>query len=290
MVLSTQTHYAAKTFGLPKAIDMIADAGFDALDLSMFYEQQIAWIFEDGYKEPLNRALQRAKNRGLFFNQAHAPFPTLKENDPEYNKINLPRVIRAIEAAGAVGAKNVIVHPVAYSEAQTERNVEMYTSLAPVARENGVKIAIENMWGRDPRRGVICKNVCSDAEGLLELFHLLPSDCFTVCLDLGHIGLVGDYEAPTIRALGADALTCVHVHDNDYKHDAHTAPFLMDLPWKEIANAFADIGYRGDITLEADDFLRPLPPTLYAAGLSFMHAAGRELIRMIGEAERSADE
>ena len=288
MILSTQTHAAAAAFGFEEAVKMIAQAGFDALDMSMFYADDTKWMFEPGFETRIRQGKALAEACGVYFNQAHAPFPTIKANDEAYNRENLPRVIRSIEIAGMLGVKNIVVHPVVFPENQKENNIKMYTDLLPYAKRVGVKIALENMWGRDHRRGVICKNVCSDAAELADYADALPREYFTVCLDIGHIGLVGDYEAPTIEALGADRLTCVHVHDNDYIHDSHVCPFTMDLPWKEIAAAFAKIGYRGDITLEADDFLFRLPTTLYASGLKFMHDAGRELIRMIEENKNKA--
>lgn len=281
MILSEQTHYTARAFGIETAIGMIADAGFDAMDLSMFIEPSTDWMFSDGYAARAEKIGALARSRGVYFNQAHAPFPTVKPNDPEYSRENLRRVRRSIEIAGILGIKNIIVHPVVFPENLKENNLQMYLDLLPDAKAAGVKIALENMWGRDDRRGVICKNVCSDAATLAEYADALPKEYFTVCLDIGHVGLVGEYEAQTIRALGAERLTCVHIHDNDYIHDSHRAPFTMRLPWKEIARAFADIGYRGDLTLEADDFLGPLPKALYASGLRFMHDAGRYLIRMI---------
>ncbi len=283
MILSTQTHAAAAAFGQETAVEMIAAAGFDAADMSMFYEDDTKWMFEPGFEPRVLKLRALAEENGVYFNQAHAPFPTVKANDEEYNRVNLPRVVRSIEIAGMLGVKNIVVHPVVFPENQKERNLQMYLDLLPHAKRAGVKIALENMWGRDPRRGVICKNVCSDAAGLADYVDALPEEFFTICLDIGHIGLVGDYEAPTIEALGADRLTCVHIHDNDYIHDSHVCPFTMKLPWKEIAAAFAKIGYRGDITLEADDFLFPLPKALYPSALRMMHDAGRELIRMIEE-------
>ena len=285
MILSTQTDATARTFGLEKAVEMIARAGFDAVDLSMFYEDSTQWMFAPGFESRILAAKKVAEENGVYFNQAHAPFPTVKANDEEYNRVNLPRVIRSIEIAGMAGVKNIVVHPVVFPENQKENNLKMYMDLLPHAKRAGVKIAVENMWGRDPRRGIIVKNVCSDAAELADYADALPAEWFTVCLDIGHVGLVGEYEAPTIEALGADRLTCVHIHDNDYIHDSHVAPFTMKLPWEQIAAAFAKIGYRGDITLEADNTLTPLPPALYDAGLRFMHAAGRQLIRMIEEAK-----
>ena len=287
MILSTQTSAAANRFPHETAVQMIAEAGFDAIDLSMFDNESNRWIFEDGFETRVKALLAVAEQSGVFFNQAHAPFPSYIVGNEEYNRRIRPMLLRSIEVAGLLGAKNIIVHPVVFPERQKERNLEMYNELLPTAKRAGVKIALENMWGRDDRSGIIVPNVCSVAEELADYADGLDPEWFTVCLDIGHVGLVREYEAPFIRTLGAKRLTCVHIHDNDYIHDTHTCPFTGKLPWNEIAAAFAQIGYTGDITLEADNFLNHnLPLTLYPAGLRFMAAAGRELIRMIEEAKQ----
>ena len=287
MKLSTQTDITAQRFTQEDAVRLIAAAGFDAVDLSMFENDSTKWMFEDGFVPRVQALKLLARNCSVYFNQAHAPFPSYRVGDDEYNKKIRPMLIRAIEIAGLLEIPNIVVHPVVFPERQKEKNLDMYNGLLPTAKRAGVKIALENMWGHDPRTGVIVPNVCSVAEELADYVDSLDPEWFTVCLDIGHIGLVREYEAPFIKTLGADRLTCVHIHDNDFVGDLHTCPFTGRLPWKEIAGAFADIGYRGDITLEADNFLaKNLPLRLYPAGLKFMEAAGRELIRMIEEAKQ----
>ena len=283
MILSTQTDLTAAMFGPKKTVALIAEAGFDAIDLSMFEGESTAWIFSEGFEKRIRELVRIAEEYGVYFNQAHAPFPSYRVGDEAYNQKIRPMLIRAIEAAGLAGIRNIVVHPVFFPENKKENNLKMYNELLPHAKRAGVKIALENMWGRDPRSNTIIPNVCSLAEELAEYADALDPEWFTVCLDIGHIGLVREYEAPFIRTLGAKRLTCVHIHDNNYFEDQHTSPFLGKLPWQEIMQAFADIHYQGDLTLEADNMLRNLPAALYPAGLRFMEAAGRELIRMIEE-------
>ncbi len=286
MVLSTQTDVIAQKTSLETAVRMIAEAGFDAVDLSLFENDSTKWIYEPGFEPRLKELVRLAQDCGVYFNQSHAPFPSYRVGDDAYNEKIHPMLIRAIEAAGIAGVKNIVVHPVDFPFDKKENNLKMYNGLLETAKRAGVKIALENMWGRDPRTNVIVPNVCSVAAELADYADALDPDWFTVCLDIGHIGLVREYEAPFIKYLGADRLTCVHIHDNDYISDLHTCPFTGKLPWPEIAQAFAEIGYRGDLTLEADNFLNKyLPVSLYPAGLRFMEAAGRELIRMIEEAK-----
>ena len=285
MILSTQTDLTAKMFGPEKAVELIAHAGFDAVDLSMFEGESTTWVFADGFEKRAKGLLRIAEENGVYFNQAHAPFPSYCVNDEAYNIKIRPMLIRAIETAGILGVKNIVVHPVFYPENKKENNIRMYNELLPYAKRAGVRIALENMWGRDPRMNTIIPNVCSTAQELAEYVDALDPEWFTVCMDIGHIGLVREYEAPFIRTLGAKRLTCVHIHDNNYLEDQHTCPFLGKLPWQEITQALAEIGYIGDLTLEADNFLKRMPASLYPAGNAFMAAAGRELIRMIEEAK-----
>lgn len=56
-------------------------------------------------------------------------------------------------------------------------------------------------------------------------------------------------------------------------------PFMEDLDWEAITDALAEIGYEGDFTLEADEFIRKLMPE--ASGL--MAKTGHYLIGRIEE-------
>lgn len=282
MYISTQTHYTARRFGIVKAVEMLAGAGFEAIDLSMFEEESTEEIYGDGYKELAAKLVETAQRRGVVFNQAHAPFPTVRWQDREYSERIWPKVIRSIEMAGLVGAKSIIVHPACFPENLKENNMKMYRDLEPYAAEAGVKIALENMWGRDGKRGYIVPNVCSVPAELADYFDSLNPEHFTVCLDIGHCGLVGEDEADFIRYLGADRLGCLHIHDNNYREDSHVVPFSMNLDWKSIAGALGEIGYRGDFTLEADNTLSNVPDGFLPTTLRYMHDAAEYLAKMSG--------
>jgi len=281
MILSTQTDVTAARFGLVGAIPVLAQAGFDAIDISMFSDESTEPIYSDGWQDLAAEMNETAKVNGVYFNQAHAPFPTIRPDDAEYSERTWPMVERAIRFAGLCGVKNIVVHPVFFPEDCKAKNMEMYNRLAPVAKEAGVKIALENMWGRDRKRNYIVPNVCSVPEDLADYYDGLDPDIFTVCLDLGHCGLVGVETADFIRYLGADRLTCLHIHDNNYREDSHQPPFTFNREyWNGVARALRDIGYRGDFTLEADNFLKHMPEELMPSGLRYMNDTGRQLIKM----------
>ncbi len=286
MILTTQTDYLARKFGHERAIEIIADAGFDAIDLSMFDMKNEDSVFmQDDYREYAKKLRSLAEGRGLSFRQAHAPFPCSKE-DTEYNAMIFPRIVRSIEIAGIVGAKCIVVHPmhhlryVEHSEELKEMNMDFYRRLAPYAKEAGIKIALENMWQRNPETKEIVVSACSRTKDFVDWIDTLNDDCFTACLDLGHSGLYGFDAAEQIKGLG-HRLGALHVHDNDYQADAHTAPYLGKMHWDTICEALAAIGYAGDFTLEADNFFNHFPETLAPNAAKFMQDIGRDLIDRI---------
>ena len=286
MLISTQTDAAGKHLGDAEGIKLICEQGFEAVDYSMFAMGRDDCVLNTPeYKEYALGLKKIADSYGVPFNQAHAPFATMRDGDDEYNAKMLPRVKRSIEIAGILGAKAIIVHPVAFKENQFEKNIAMYNELLPYAKAAGVKIALENMWGRDPETKKIIPNVCSTAEDFPRYVDALPREYFTACLDLGHCGLVGDDAANMIRALGHDRLTCLHIHDNDGVNDSHVMPFLGTIKWKAVAKALHDIDYSGDLTLEADAHLSRVPSQLLAPMERALFVSADILRNMIKDCE-----
>ena len=289
MILSTQTDYLYRKLGLEKAIDIIADSGFDAIDLTLFDMKNDDSVFcQDNYRELAQTIKERAQSRGLFFNQAHAPFPSSK-NDEAYNEMIFGRICRSIEIAGIVDAKCIIVHPMHHlpyidnADELKQLNMEFYRKLAPYAQAAGVKIALENMWQRNVEKKIVV-SACSRTKDFIDWIDTLNDDCFVACLDLGHSGLYGFDAAEMIKGLG-DRLGALHVHDNDYQGDHHEAPYLGKMHWDTICEALAQIDYKGDLTLEADNFFNHFPEELAQSASRFLHDIGRNLIDRIEKAQ-----
>ncbi|MBP5308932.1 MAG: sugar phosphate isomerase/epimerase [Clostridia bacterium] len=100
-------------------------------------------------------------------------------------------------------------------------------------------------------------------------------------MDIGHAEMVNCEGAPKIiRALGK-RIGCLHVHDNDLYDDLHTFPFSGDINWNEVAKALKDVGYGGNLTFEADAFMKNYPDELIADCLKLLERTGRYLINLI---------
>lgn len=280
MLLSTQTLELSKRFGDEGAIKIIHESGFDAYDYTFTDRGENDPVLKDDFRDYFKGLREFADKTGIVCNQAHARFPVAVYGESEWNKNRYDVVLRDIEAASVLGTKIIVVHPIHSRyplEGAYERNIEFYGGLMPYCRKYGIKIALENMWRTDPKRGFIIADVCSGAENFAKLLDGLSGDCFTACLDLGHCGLIGEEAQDAIRILG-NRIGALHVHDNDYLHDSHTLPYLGKMEWDNILAALAEVGYGGDFTYEADNFLVDIPSELMPCALKFMASVGRKMI------------
>ncbi len=290
MRISSQTHTLDDWFGMEQAVDMMVEAGYDGLDYSMF-SHDFAYLFQDGWKERAQALRARAEAKGAVFNQAHAPFGGGYEF---YTGQIAPVLPRVFEVAAAMGVPVVVVHPVqngryyGHEKELFEGNLRFYRMLAPYAKDCGLRIGIENMWQNHPVSRHIVDDVCAPPEELAAIFDELDDpDAFTVCLDIGHCAVCGREPDACIRCLGPDRMGALHVHDVDYVHDNHTLPGVLSIDWDAVCRALGEIGYRGDLTLEADAFLRGFGRDFAPTACAFMAARARYLANAIDRCRKA---
>ena len=290
MILSANTGVIGKRFGLDKAIEILAKAGFDAVDVTLCEQMRDAdhILNSDDYKTEAKRLWAVAISNGIYINQAHAYFPT-SFAEPEKNKTAYERVVRGIEIAAILGAKIIVVHPNQHlyyvegdnAEVLKQMNYEFYKSLLPLCEKYGIRIATENMWQMGHINKVIVDSTCSRGPEFCEYIDMIDSPWFTACLDIGHCGLVGQHPENMIRALGHDRLGALHVHDNNGREDNHVepmAPFVSSINWEEVCKALAEIDYSGDFTFEAENMFRNACSDTVDAIARHLHDIGRYLI------------
>lgn len=277
MKISTQTCVLANLFGDKKTIELLAEIGYDCIDYSMFGSKTESPLFGDDFEKYVLELKHVADESGICFNQTHAPFPSYKAGNEEYNEKTLPQIIRSIIITSILGAKHVIVHPTALRENQKEFNINFFNNLIPTCKEYNVVVALENMFGSNQNNGQIIANVCSTGKDFCEYLDELDPRYFTACLDTGHAGLVGETAENMIKVLGHDRLKALHVHDNNHLRDIHTLPFTQSLNWQAVTGALKEIEYTGDFTFEADNFLRGFPEELVVSASKFMLETGRYL-------------
>ncbi len=278
MLFSTNTTIATdrEEIGLEKGLSMLIDAGFTALDLSLFkYDFAVA---EDAL-QTAKRLRSLADSRGVVFNQSHAPFGGGYE---KYTKLTAPNFPKIFEFVGILGVKNIIVHPLQNGryydnkEALFDENMEFYSRLAPYAKNAGIKIAIENMWQHHPKTGRIIDDTCADPLELVRYYETLADkEAFTICLDLGHVAICGREPEREIKTIGHDRLGAIHAHDVDYITDTHTLPGVSKLNYDAICRSLAEIDYMGDFTLESEGFVRNMDTVFLPVAFKFMADTAR---------------
>lgn len=272
MLYSCQTCHLASRLGIHAAVDAMLDAGYPALDISLFGNN--GFMLADDWRETAKALRGKAEARGAVFNQAHAPFGGGFEH---YTKNLIPTFPRVFEFCEELGVRQIVVHPLQqgrYYGRERElfdMNMDFYRSLVPLSDKHGIKIAIENMWQTHPVTHRICDDVCANPHELAAYFDTLNDPAhFTVCLDIGHVALCGREPEDAIRILGNDRLGALHVHDVDYVSDLHTIPYLGRVNWSNVISALADIGYKGEFTMESDAFLARYPNDFLPTATRFM--------------------
>ena len=282
MRLSIHTDRLERRFGAIAAIKMIADAGFEAIDYSMYYSDLA--VFGRGGRILASELKRIAQARGLSFGQAHAPFSDFRlgEDADIHNRKIYTSICESIAIAARLGAPTIVVHPAEICPrlSRDDRflmNMELYSRLVSVAKESGIGISIENVWARHPdKNDKIVKSVCSDAEELIRYADALSGHGVTVCFDVGHAGLIGESAAGMVKALG-DRIKHIHLHDNDFETDSHTLPYLSSTNYGSVCKALGRICYSGDVTLESDGFIRNMPDGLVPAALLFSRSVAAHI-------------
>lgn len=293
-MIGTLTLPVARAFGETDALQKIAAAGFDAIDYSMHLYSLSDGIFDLSREEIARRYSvygAQAKAVGLTVGQLHAIYPTWT-GCAKSDERRCTAVILGILAAGAMDCPYVIVHPM-IPDAKTDgssrakiwrMNQEFYISLIPILRECRTKLCIENMFSFEGGRYV--PNCVSTAEDMAEYIDrmndIAGEERFAACLDTGHAHLLGLDLAGMVCALGS-RLQTLHLHDNDGRGDAHTAPYMGTLNWDRFLRALRTVGYAGILSFEAHGFIDAYPPELCSEALSMLAATGHHFERKISE-------
>ena len=283
MKTSTEIASAAKIVGEEKAVELIAKAGFDAWDFSMFSMCKYDWstksvlatdhpLSGNNYLAFARKLKQIGLDNGVHCNQSHAPFPVYCKDIRSYLK-------RAIECTAEAGGKICVIHPDNYKNAA--ENAEMYFELLPFAKECDVKLATENMWCWDNELDHSTFAACATPKSFCEHVDMLNDDFMVACLDIGHAEMKGSdtTAAEMIKALD-HRLAALHIHDNDKWHDSHQIPFSMDIDFLPIVKALKEIDYTGYFTLEADCYLKEYNADNVLNGIKNLADSAKKLVNM----------
>lgn len=281
--ISTEINSASKIVGEERAIELLAKAGFDGWDFSMFamskynkesgtYMQTEHPLSGQNYLAFARKLKQVGLDNGIVCNQSHAPFPVKNRNIYSYLK-------RAIECTAEAGGTHCVIHP--DNDKSAEENAEMFLELIPFAKDCGVKIATENMYNWDREKGHSLFAACATPKSFCEHIDIVGSEWLVACLDIGHAEMKGSDTTAVemIHTLGS-RLQALHIHDNNKVRDSHQLPFTMDIDFNAIAKALKDINYAGYFTLEAEAYLKIYTEENVFEGIQKLADSARRIAEM----------
>jgi len=186
----------------------------------------------------------------------HGPYEGLDmdNKDPELRPLISARFLRALEAAEAVGAGQMVLHSPYnawyhnnllatpdYAEKKLARIHEVLDPVVARAEAVGVALVIENIQDTEP----------AFRRAMVESFH---SDAIRLSIDTGHAQLARRAAgAPPVDYFVRDAgpaLAHVHLQDVDGHADRHWAPGEGEIEWHAVFRALADCGSDPHLVLE----------------------------------------
>ena len=254
MKLATSTgDYSAYTDSQETALTHIRNAGFRYAD----YNFGIDYNHRNGIyarnAEKHIRGITEFSNRiGISLVQAHSPMGDPLEDDGSF----LSDTLRCVDACGAWGIKNLVVHSGyrrGLSPEQTfEQNKAFFTPLLDRAERYGVNILVENF------NKMCIENLywIDNAPDLLRMIDWVNHPLFHAVWDVGHANMQEMPQDEALRLLGNHVLA-LHIQDNMGDKDAHLTPFLGTLNLDSVMNGLLDIGYNGYFTFEVGGVFTP---------------------------------
>ena len=240
----------------------IKKAGYDAIDLSLYsYTDEIMGPNRMSWEAGIRSA---AENNGLIIGQAHAKMGNVANLKQPY-KPPTEIYYRSIEVCGAIGCKNLVIHPLVAKavidenkyEELLDYNVRWFKELTGHAKAHRVHICIENAVDIRPHTIVTPFTVASDVIALVER---IGDPCIGICLDTGHAHIASQDIADMIRQF-SKYLRVLHLHDNfgmvmSIHPDRHLFPGAGTIDFPSVFRTLKEINFAGVINLEIGNIER----------------------------------
>ncbi len=180
----------------------------------------------------------------------HAPFADeidITSMDSQRRRHSRDELMRAADAAGALGVRYLVIHPGpekgGFPEHERfrrmENAVEVLNEVSRACRERGAALVLENM---------LPHLFSGRVRDLLWVLGALATTEVGICLDTGHAHLSGDLRTVAHKLSGH--LWMMHATDNHGRTDEHLPPGDGQIDWQRLLRQMLRIGFRGAIMLE----------------------------------------
>jgi len=189
-----------------------------------------------------------ADEQGFSFPQGHLWIPAdVAHPDDGERRLVLDGLKRWCELFAAVGAEAAVLHPGGQNATEAgwepariqARRLEGLAAVGDFVKGMPLTICLENLTPRLP----------VTLDELLVLTAELGEGQSGICLDTGHLNMIGGDCAEFVRKAGA-RLQALHVADNLGKNDDHLLPYGGKVEWEPVMRALLEIDYQGLFNLE----------------------------------------
>lgn len=241
MHIVTTTDVFPPAYQAEEVLNRLVAIGYSYLDMGFDYcvggDRLLAG---DDWRERTAALRKQADDLGVRYTHAHAPYNVGSRDEAQ---------LRSFEAAAILGARYIVAHPIHEidgriiddAEEFIRVNREATLPILPLMEKFGLILLSENiLWGAS----IHPKNI-------VELVKAVDSPLFGWCYDTGHSHSNG-IPVTVLRELDV-APHSLHIQDTHGQGfgDEHLIPGYGNIDWKEFLELLREVGYKGDLVLEA---------------------------------------
>lgn len=286
-----------------EGFNLLKKEGFSCADFSLnayltnisLYQNQKNDFFNQSEAE-LERYFQAhkcgAKEAGITINQMHMPYPIYVPRGKDELNDYLRDVVapKSMRICAFLDCPYIVVHGfklqhfLGSEELEWQETEKFLDSLAPLAKELGITICIENLYTSVAGHLIEgpCCNARKAAERIDRFNEKYHAEVLGFCFDTGHANLIGlDFE-DFITTLGT-RLKVLHIHDNDGIADLHQIPFTFtktrenktSTDWDGFICGLQGIHFDKVLSFETAPVLSSFPEEMKEEALGFIAKIGQ---------------
>ena len=238
--LSLATGFADEGGPIAPRLALVAAAGFTHVHWTEHWACDV--LYEDFYVEGVRRALAAAGLRLLDVHNSEVEAARPSSADEAVRSSGARLLANRIRFAAELGGRAVVVHPAPFDLTLPNAAVRWLAlersiaGVAPLCRETGVRVALENAPGPTPPE-------------YFRIVKAFPPEVAGFCFDSGHANIKGDPDLPVRMG---NRLLIVHLHDNRGENDDHAIPGTGTVDWARVLRGLESAGYRRPLNFEVN--------------------------------------
>lgn len=282
---------------------ILRKAGFSCADFSLNGYLLNSNIYQSELDDFFNKSLSElqkfftvhkkaAKEAGIIINQMHMPYPMyVPTGSKELNDYLWKEVApKSMEICRFLECPYIVIHGfklvrfLGSEEAEWQQTEAFIDSIAPMAKEAGITICIENLY--ESVAGHLVEGPGCDAKKAVERIDRINdkygAEVLGFCFDTGHANLVGiDFEK--FISMLDYRLKVLHIHDNDGIGDLHQVPFTFtktrenkpSTDWDGFIKGLKQIHFNKVLSFETAPVLNSFPEEMKLDTLGFIAKIGQ---------------